>query len=88
MFIYAGAAVIGLVLTIFWRPLLSTTVNEDLAAVDGINIDLMRLILMLLVGIVIAVGMKFVDIGLAVDMVQVLDYIDFDSVLNLRFSWD
>ncbi|MEZ8696794.1 zinc ABC transporter permease subunit ZnuB [Vibrio lentus] len=60
VFIYAGAAVIGLVLAIFWRPLLSTTVNEDLAAVDGINIDLMRLILMLLVGIVIAVGMKFV----------------------------
>jgi len=60
VFIYTGAAVIGLVLFIFWRPLLSTTVNEDLAAVDGINIDLMRLILMLLVGIVIAVGMKFV----------------------------
>jgi zinc transport system permease protein len=60
VFIYAGAAVIGLVLAIFWRPLLSTTENEDLAAVDGINIDLMRLILMLLVGIVIAVGMKFV----------------------------
>ncbi|CAH6837354.1 Zn(2(+)) ABC transporter membrane subunit [Vibrio chagasii] len=60
VFIYAGASVIGLVLAIFWRPLLSTTVNEDLAAVDGINIDLMRLILMLLVGIVIAVGMKFV----------------------------
>ncbi|CAK1725589.1 zinc ABC transporter permease subunit ZnuB [Vibrio crassostreae] len=60
VFIYAGAAVIGLVLAIFWRPLLSTTVNQDLAAVDGINIDLMRLILMLLVGIVIAVGMKFV----------------------------
>ncbi|MEZ8383804.1 metal ABC transporter permease, partial [Vibrio splendidus] len=34
VFIYAGAAVIGLVLAIFWRPLLSTTVNEDLAAVD------------------------------------------------------
>ena len=60
VFIYAGAAVIGVVLAIFWRPLLSTTVNEDLAAVDGINIDLMRLILMLLIGIVIAVGMKFV----------------------------
>ncbi len=41
VFIYAGAGVIGLVLAIFWRPLLSTTVNEDLAAVDGINIDLM-----------------------------------------------
>ena len=60
VFIYTGAGVIGLVLATFWRPLLSTTVNEDLAAVDGTNIDLMRLILMLLVGIVIAVGMKFV----------------------------
>ena len=60
VFIYAGAAVIGVVRAIFWRPLLSPSVKEDLAAVDGINIDLMRLILMLLVGIVIAVGMKFV----------------------------
>jgi zinc transport system permease protein len=60
VFIYAGAAAVALVLAIFWRPLLSTTVNEDLAAVDGINIDLMRLVLMLMVGIVIAVGMKFV----------------------------
>ena len=60
VFIYVGAAAVALVLAIFWRPLLSTTVNEDLAAVDGINIDLMRLVLMLMVGIVIAVGMKFV----------------------------
>lgn len=60
VFIYGGAAAVALVLAIFWRPLLSTTVNEDLAAVDGINIDLMRLVLMLMVGIVIAVGMKFV----------------------------
>ena len=60
VFIYGGAAAVALVLAIFWRPLLSTTVNEDLAAVDGIYIDLMRLVLMLMVGIVIAVGMKFV----------------------------
>ena len=60
VFIYGGAAAVALVLAIFWRPLLSTTLNEDLAAVDGINIDLMRLVLMLMVGIVIAVGMKFV----------------------------
>ncbi|PMH41905.1 hypothetical protein BCU68_15045 [Vibrio sp. 10N.286.49.B3] len=59
-FIYLGVLIIGATLIIFWRPLLSTTVNEDLAAVDGINIDLMRLVLMLLVGLVIAVGMKFV----------------------------
>ncbi|HAS6347849.1 TPA: zinc ABC transporter permease subunit ZnuB [Vibrio vulnificus] len=60
MFIYAGVAAVALTLYLFWRPLLSSTVNEELAAVEGINIDLIRLILMLMVGIVIAVGMKFV----------------------------
>ncbi|MEZ8822803.1 zinc ABC transporter permease subunit ZnuB [Vibrio sp. 10N.261.55.A7] len=58
--IYAGVVVVGITLFLFWRPLLSTTINEDLAAVDGINVDLMRLVLMLMVGLVIAVGMKFV----------------------------
>ncbi|ELP5727874.1 zinc ABC transporter permease subunit ZnuB [Vibrio vulnificus] len=60
MFIYTGVAAVALTLYLFWRPLLSSTVNEELAAVEGINIDLIRLVLMLMVGIVIAVGMKFV----------------------------
>ncbi|GAB2665535.1 zinc ABC transporter permease subunit ZnuB [Vibrio panuliri] len=60
IFIYSGVIVVGLVLMAFWRPLLSTTINEELASVEGHNVDLMRLILMLLVGLVIAVGMKFV----------------------------
>lgn len=60
IYIYLGAAVIGFVMLIFWRSLLSTTVNEELAAVEGHNTDLMRLILMLMVGLVIAIGMKFV----------------------------
>ncbi|WP_391089502.1 zinc ABC transporter permease subunit ZnuB [Vibrio sp. NH-UV-68] len=60
IYIYSGVVLVGLVLFAFWRPLLSTTVNEELAAVEGHNIDLMRLILMLLVGLVIAIGMKFV----------------------------
>lgn len=60
IFIYLGVICVAIVLLKCWRPLLSTTVNEDLAAVEGINTDLMRLILMLLMGLVIAVGMKFV----------------------------
>lgn len=60
LFIYIGVVAVLTILKLFWRPLLSTTVNEELAAVEGYNIDLMRLILMLLVGMVIAVGMKFV----------------------------
>lgn len=60
IFIYSGVLVVGIILFRFWHSLLATTVNEDLAQVEGHNTDLMRLILMLLVGLVIAVGMKFV----------------------------
>lgn len=60
IYIYAGAAAVSVILMIFWRSLLATTVSEDLAAVDGHNVELMRLILMLMVGLVIAIGMKFV----------------------------
>ncbi|PSW18759.1 zinc ABC transporter permease subunit ZnuB [Photobacterium sanctipauli] len=54
-----GLLVLGLLVTL-WRPLLSMTINEELAQVEGVNVDLMRLLLMLMVGIVIAVAMKFV----------------------------
>ncbi|MEH0666523.1 zinc ABC transporter permease subunit ZnuB [Vibrio scophthalmi] len=60
IYIYLGSLIVGAVLIVFWRPLISTTVNEELAAVEGHNVDLMRLILMLLVGLVIAIGMKYV----------------------------
>lgn len=60
IFIWGGVIIVGAILYLFWRPLLSSSVNEELASVEGINIDLMRLVLMLLVGLVIAVGMKFV----------------------------
>ncbi|MDR9825961.1 zinc ABC transporter permease subunit ZnuB [Vibrio sp. FNV 38] len=59
-FIYGGVVVVLALLAIVWRPLLNSTVNEELAAIEGVNVDLMRLVLMLLVGMVIAVGMKFV----------------------------
>jgi zinc transport system permease protein len=60
IFIYAGVVAVSACLYIFWRPLLSSTVSEELAAVEGVNTDLVRLVLMLMVGVVIAVGMKFV----------------------------
>ncbi|CAM2776015.1 zinc ABC transporter permease subunit ZnuB [Vibrio rarus] len=60
LFIYVGVALVLLLLLVFWRPLLSSTVNEELAAIEGVNISLMRLLIMLMIGLVIAVGMKFV----------------------------
>ncbi|MFH0256369.1 zinc ABC transporter permease subunit ZnuB [Vibrio rumoiensis] len=59
-FIYLGGAVIMALVIFFWRSLLSTSISEELASVEGINVPLMRVVLMLLVGLVIAVGMKFV----------------------------
>ncbi|MDN3610637.1 zinc ABC transporter permease subunit ZnuB [Vibrio ostreicida] len=60
IYIYTGVVFVLSVLICCWRSLLATTVNEDLAAVEGHNVDLMRLILMIMVGLVIAIGMKFV----------------------------
>ncbi|CAM2810080.1 zinc ABC transporter permease subunit ZnuB [Vibrio mytili] len=60
IFIYSGVVAVSACLYLFWRPLLSSTVSEELAQVEGVNTDLVRLVLMLMVGIVIAVGMKFV----------------------------
>ena len=50
------------VLVGLWRPLLAITVNEELAQVEGINVALMRTLLMLLVAVVIAVAMKVVGV--------------------------
>lgn len=60
LFIYSGGAVILALLAYFWRDLLNSSINEDLAEVDGVSADKMRLLLMLLVGLMIALGMKFV----------------------------
>ncbi|MDD1792934.1 zinc ABC transporter permease subunit ZnuB [Enterovibrio makurazakiensis] len=58
--IAAGCAFVSIALYLLWRPLLAITVNEDMARVDGYNVDRLKLILMLMVGLVIAIAMKFV----------------------------
>ncbi|MDX1303169.1 zinc ABC transporter permease subunit ZnuB [Photobacterium sp.] len=60
LWIYGGGLLVLIALFTLWHPLLSMTINEDMAQVEGVNVDLMRLLLMLMVGMVIAVAMKFV----------------------------
>ncbi|MGP1955035.1 MAG: metal ABC transporter permease, partial [Arsenophonus sp. NC-QC1-MAG3] len=43
-----------------WRNLLSITVNQDLAFVDGVKIQQLKILLMLLTAITIGIAMKFV----------------------------
>jgi zinc transport system permease protein len=60
--IIAGGAAVLIALLIIWRPLLALTVNEDLARVEGVRVDLMRLLFMLLMALVVAVAMKLVGV--------------------------
>ncbi|MDO2948943.1 zinc ABC transporter permease subunit ZnuB [Aeromonas simiae] len=60
LWIYGGGSLVLLLLWRLWDPLLSMTVSEELARVEGVRVDLLRALLMLLIGLVIAVAMKFV----------------------------
>lgn len=64
VWIYAGGALVAGALAALWRPLLSLTVHEDLARVEGVPVDAMRIAHMLLIAIVIAVAMKIVGVVL------------------------
>lgn len=55
-----GAALVLAVLCWQWNALLSVTINPELAFVDGINLNRMRLLLMLTTAITIGLAMKFV----------------------------
>jgi zinc transport system permease protein len=60
--IYGGGLVVLGAMVALWRPLLAITVHEELAQVDGVNVQATRLAFVLLVALVIAAAMKVVGI--------------------------
>lgn len=62
-----GLLVLGLMIWI-WRPLLSYTVHEELAQVEGIAVQKIRLVFMLMIALVIAISMKIVGVLLITSM--------------------
>lgn len=62
LWIYGGAGIILALLALFWRGLLMSTIHEELAKVEGVQVERLRLILMLMFSIVIAVAMKIVGV--------------------------
>ncbi|PXF30709.1 membrane protein [Pokkaliibacter plantistimulans] len=60
--IYGGGLLVLALLAWLWTPLLAITVNEELAKVEGVPVERVRLALMLLVAVVIAVAMKIVGV--------------------------
>ncbi len=66
--IYALVIVTITALTLIWRSFLSSTVNEDLAEVEGVPVTRARLVFTLLIAGTIAVGMKIVGILLIISL--------------------
>lgn len=62
MWIYGGAAVVLGLLGRLWRGLLMSTIHEELARVEGIPVERLRLTLMLMFSLVIAIAMKIVGV--------------------------
>lgn len=60
--IYGGGLVVLGALAALWRPLLSITVHEDLARVEGVPVERVRFAFVLLLAIVIAAAMKIVGV--------------------------
>ncbi len=60
--IYAVALLVIGTLIYFWRDLLSATLDEDLARVEGIACERLRLLLLVLVAVVVAFAMKVVGV--------------------------
>lgn len=60
--LWGGGALLLAALAGVWRALVAMTVNEDLAAVEGVAVERSRLILLVLVALVVAAAMKVVGI--------------------------
>lgn len=56
------------VLVRIWRSLLAITVNPELAAVEGIAVERVRIVFVLMLAVVIAIGMKVVGILLIISL--------------------
>jgi len=59
-FIMGGSLLVLAVLLYIWKPLLSLTVHEELAAVEGVNVGLISAIYTLLIAILVALAMKII----------------------------
>lgn len=60
--IWGGGLMILALLALLWRPLLAASVDEELAAAEGLAPARSRLIFMLMIALVVAIAMKIVGI--------------------------
>lgn len=62
VWIAAGSLLTLVVLLVFWNKLLAISLHQELAQVEGLNVNGLRLLLMIVMALVIAVSMKIVGV--------------------------
>lgn len=71
-YIYGGGAIVLGVLAWIWRPILAATVNEEIAAAEGLKPERTKAIFMFLVAAAIAIGMKVAGVLLILSFLIIL----------------
>ena len=64
--IYLGGALALAALVYVWRPLLSLSVHEDLAAAEGTQVERVKFIFVLVLALVVAIAIKIVGVLLTI----------------------
>jgi zinc transport system permease protein len=64
--IYIGGAIALVALVLVWRPLLSLSVHEDLAAAEGVPTERVKLMFVLVLALVVAIAIKIVGVLLTI----------------------
>jgi len=68
VWIYLGGGISLLLLMLLWKPLLAMTVHEDLARVEGVAVDKIQLLFMLLMALLVALMLKIVGLILVTSL--------------------
>ena len=64
--IYGGGTAVMAVMVMFWNPMLSVVVNEEVASVEGVNVTRTKLVHLMMLAVVVAAAMKVVGVLLIV----------------------
>ena len=62
VWLYGGGIAVALALILMWQPLLAATIHEEMASVEGVPVNAVRLVFMLLLAVVVGLAMKVVGI--------------------------
>jgi len=71
VWILGGGATALIALALIWRPLLSATVHEELAMVEGVRVRLTHAAFVLVMAVVVAIAMKIVGLLLIISMLLI-----------------